>query len=68
MNDKNLQHPAISMIEIYGYPHNPESFPTCPVCGAETDAFYRIRRYGNIVGCEECVYKSDAWEGFDGEF
>lgn len=34
--------------------------PICPVCGAETDKLLR-GRWGNIVGCPECVKEVDAW-------
>lgn len=34
--------------------------PICPVCGAETDKLLRDR-WGNIVGCPECVKEVDAW-------
>lgn len=34
--------------------------PRCPVCDAETDKLLR-NRWGNIVGCPECVKEVDAW-------
>lgn len=34
--------------------------PICPVCDAETDKLLRDR-WGNIVGCPECVKEVDAW-------
>ena len=34
--------------------------PRCPVCDAETDKLLRDR-WGNIVGCPECVKEVDAW-------
>lgn len=36
------------------------SCPICPVCGAETDKLLRDR-WGNIIGCPECVKEVDAW-------
>ena len=35
--------------------------PECPACGAETDRIYQDR-WGNIVGCPECVKEVDAWD------
>lgn len=34
--------------------------PRCPVCDADTDKLLRDR-WGNIVGCPECVKEVDAW-------
>lgn len=41
-------------------PPEPE-MPRCPVCGAETDTFYRDKHH-HIVGCDECICTVDAWE------
>ena len=43
-------------------PVDPPSYtcPRCPVCDAETDKLLRDR-WGNIVGCPECVKEVDAW-------
>lgn len=38
-----------------------EPVPRCPICGAETDTFYK-GYYEDIVGCSECVESVDAWE------
>ena len=38
-----------------------EAFPRCPVCGEEADALYRDG-LGEVVGCERCVERIDAWE------
>ena len=35
--------------------------PRCPVCDAETDKLLRDR-WGNIVGCPECVQEVTSWE------
>ena len=35
--------------------------PICPVCGAETDTYY-YDRYGEVVGCSECIETRDAWD------
>jgi hypothetical protein len=39
--------------------------PRCPICGEETDTFYRNKDL-DIVGCDECVTTVDAWEEQDG--
>ena len=53
---------AIRNTERTGYP-DPEGrwWPTCPVCGVETDLLYRDMA-GDIVGCEVCVRSVDPWE------
>lgn len=38
-----------------------ESWPRCPICGAECDTYYRDRE-GETVGCGECIRAVDAWE------
>ena len=35
--------------------------PECPACGSETDRIYQDK-WGNIVGCPECVKEVDAWD------
>lgn len=35
--------------------------PRCPVCGEETDSYYKDK-WGNIVGCPECVQEVTSWE------
>ncbi len=37
------------------------AFPRCPVCGEETDTLYRGQA-GEIVGCDGCLDRIDAWE------
>lgn len=34
--------------------------PSCPVCGEECGYYYKAE--GEIVGCENCVTKIDAYE------
>ena len=48
---------------VHDYPSPPpeEPMPECPVCGAETDTFYRDK-WGNIVGCEDCVDTVNAFD------
>lgn len=35
--------------------------PICPVCGEEADSYYKDK-WGNIVGCPECVQEVTSWE------
>lgn len=51
-------HPVIREAERYG--DTEDRFPVCPVCGKETDTFYK-NEYGEIVGCDNCVNRVDAW-------
>ena len=44
----------------------PVKFPICPECGADVDELYKDR-CGDIVGCENCVKRVDAWEVKDEE-
>lgn len=48
---------------VTDYPGPPpeEPLPICPVCGAETDTFFQDK-YGDIVGCDECIKRLDAWD------
>lgn len=34
--------------------------PRCPVCGEEAGSYYKDK-WGNVVGCPECVQEVDAW-------
>lgn len=51
-----------------------ENYPTCPICGAQAQTFYRDS-LGQIFGCDECVkagyLAGDGWaqiSGFDDTF
>ena len=37
------------------------AMPRCPVCGEETNDYFRDR-WGGICGCAECVESIDAWQ------
>ncbi len=54
-------HPDIENAIRTGYPHGEPKYPHCPICGEETDTFYKDI-HGDIVGCEECLHRVDAWE------
>lgn len=53
-------HPAIRMAERTGYGAPLCQEPICPVCGAQCDTVY-INKYGEILGCEECVDTEEAF-------
>ena len=42
-------------------PPEPTNPPCCPICGEETDTYFRDY-YGDIVGCDSCVKPVDAWD------
>ena len=57
--------PIIRCMEATGYPPwidpNGDNDPICPMCGEICDTVYK-NKYGEIVGCGECVTSHDAWE------
>lgn len=54
--------PDIMACMLTGYPRSSATpIPTCPICGEECDTLYRDN-FGNIVGCDNCITSSDAWE------
>ncbi len=60
-------HPTIRDLERTGYPDGKEpDYPHCPICDCEADTLYKDR-FGNILGCSECVSAVDAWEEADYE-
>ncbi len=53
--------PVIQNLQRTGWPDGKEpEHPRCPVCGEECDMIYR--HDGDIVGCDNCIEESDAWE------
>jgi hypothetical protein len=55
-------HPVIEAMERTGYPDDSFQIPHCPVCGSECSTIYRVRFLDEIIGCDECLVSSDAWE------
>jgi hypothetical protein len=54
-------HPVIRNMENTGFPDGKAAaYPVCPVCGQECEDIYFSNR--EIVGCDECLKKEDAWE------
>lgn len=54
MNDLYYPERPLEPPEECGGPH-------CPRCGEECETLYRDR-YGEVVGCENCVETLDAWD------
>ncbi len=54
------EHPATARTLRSGFLEK-EDAPICPICGGEADDFY-IGRFGEILGCSECVERADAWD------
>lgn len=55
-------HPSIRNTEQTGYPdRRKDDEPFCPMCGDRCDTIYK-NRYGEIIGCDECIKAIDAWE------
>ena len=55
------------IIDLHDMPEPPldppeeTDVPVCPVCGEETDTFYK-NSLGDVIGCDMCVSAVDAWE------
>ena len=57
-----MDDPIIRMMERTGYPSERyQDEPRCPVCGELCETLYKDR-YGDIVGCDECITTLNAWE------
>lgn len=53
-------HPVVRDLMRSGYPDGKvPAEPVCPVCGRECWHVFRDR-YGDIVGCDECLKEIDA--------
>lgn len=50
--------PWIREAERFGVPSEPD--PICPICNEEAEEFF-VDQYGEILGCEHCVRKVDAY-------
>lgn len=55
--------PSIANALRTGYPDD-EKTPICPVCGEECETIFKDR-YGQIVGCSECIEQFDPWELYE---
>ena len=64
MTYHNIQHPDITKMEIWGTLNPTEEYVRCPICGYECETFYK--QDGEILGCDICVDKVDAYEEMQG--
>ena len=56
-----LEHPDITRMNKYGTLSTEDEKPIfCPICGEECESFYKLD--GQIVGCDMCIEKVDAYE------
>lgn len=56
-----LEHPDITRMNKFGTLSTEDEKPIfCPICGEECESFYKLD--GDIVGCDMCVEKVDAYE------
>lgn len=56
-----LEHPDIARMNKYGTLSTEDEKPIfCPICGEECESFYKLD--GQIVGCDMCIEKVDAYE------
>lgn len=54
--------PIIDCIQRTGYPpRHDDCAPVCPICREECDTIYTDVT-GNVIGCENCVSRNDAWD------
>lgn len=60
----SLQHPDITKMERYGTLDPTADEIICPVCGYACETFYK--HDGEIIGCDICVDKVDAYEEMQG--
>jgi len=47
-----------------GCPYHPayDDAPICPICGEEADTFHINEVTNELVGCDNCMSRHDAWE------
>ena len=56
-----MEHPDITRAIRTGYPEVEPRYPRCPICNKECETIYWSRE-GEVVGCDECLEKQDAWD------
>jgi len=54
--------PIIRLLERNGIPGTEDVY--CPICGESAEKFFKDR-WGNIVGCDNCIEVIDALEVMD---
>ena len=55
--------PWIRDAEINGVPDSPEI--RCPYCGKEAESFFKDKKTGEIIGCNECIEMVDAYDEYE---
>ena len=56
-------HPVIENMMATGYPDgNEPTYPICPVCGSECEDIYKHPQTKEIVGCDICIIRMDAYD------
>lgn len=58
----NRDDPIIRQLERYGVPGTEDVY--CPICGESAEKIYKDR-WGDIVGCDNCIEVMDAREVMD---
>ena len=59
---EQLEHPQITNALRTGWPDGKKpEYPKCPVCGQDCGELFKDI-LGNVLGCDECVRPTNAWE------
>lgn len=62
MRSNNVPDPFdIARAILTGYPDVEPKWPRCPICCKECETIYWSKS-GEVVGCDECLEKQDAWD------
>ena len=57
------EHPQIRNALLTGYPDGrTHDAPECPVCRQEAEYFVLNAITKEIMGCDNCTFREDAWE------
>ena len=54
--------PIIRNCERYGYPDGEEEVCYCPICHSENPETFYFDDFDNMIGCNLCVHKKDAYD------
>lgn len=55
------------MTSFWGHQDNPfppadDNCPICPICGENCTTVFRLKKTGEVYGCNKCIREQDAWE------
>ena len=62
MNENQMRRDALAeeepcrLLSLADVPNTPK----CPICGENCRYIYRKSRYGDIIGCEQCICEVEA--------